>query len=244
MELNPLARADAEQHFIDVYPREGCGVVIKGTFYPCINAHPQPTEHFTIGATELLELSATHGAVEAVLHSHPIHKSRIYKWPAEWPSQHDQEQCLKGSVPWGIVSTDGENLSDWVWIDDSVIAQLEGREFQHGIYDCYSIVRDYYRLNQGVTLPYYPRQMDWWLKGENLYLDNFKSAGFAEINIAEATTGDVLLIQVGSPVPNHAAVLIDPHTILHHLWNRLSAVDSFARWRRHVVKVLRYGSQN
>lgn len=227
-------------HCVGEFPKEACGVVIASAFVPCTNAATNPTEHFHITAQELLRHQATLGPIQAVLHSHPIKKGVTYQHPVEWPSHHDQTQWLKGAVPWGICSTDGESISELVWLDEGVIAPLEGRTFIHGVHDCYAIIRDYYRLERNVTLPYFPRQMDWWDKGQDLYRQGFGEAGFVEIPASEVVAGDVVLMTIRGEVPHHGAIVLDSGTILQHLDGRLSGKDSLTRWRRFFTHYLRY----
>ena len=80
----------------------------------------------------------------------------------------------------------------------------------------------------------------------NLYEAHFAECGFEEVAPADAAVGDALLMQVRSPVPNHAAVLVEPGVLLHHPggsrpWDpgRLSRRDVAARWTPHVARVLR-----
>ena len=81
----------------------------------------------------------------------------------------------------------------------------------------------------------------WWNNGENLYLDNFKSAGFEEVRDGSLKVGDGILMQIRSPVPNHAAVYIGNGMILQHLHRRLSSRDLYDGYFQEVaVKVLRH----
>lgn len=78
----------------------------------------------------------------------------------------------------------------------------------------------------------------------NLYLDNFGSAGFGVANLTDRTdlkVGDVLLMQVASPVPNHAAVYLGDGLILHHLQGRLSSRDVYGGyWQKVTTHALRH----
>lgn len=228
------------KHALAEYPKEACGVVVKGKYFPCTNVADQPTKTFRVSAYEMGLIEAKEGKVDAVLHSHPYNKQRTSPWPPEWPSAVDMECWLKGSSAWGIAATDGEGMSQLVWLDDQNPEPLEGRQFIHGVNDCYSVVRDWFRQERGIDLPNYPRQIDWWDNGQDLYSENFAKAGFVEIPASQATVGDCALFQVKSPVINHAAVITGPNTILHHLFHRLSGKDSLQKWARVITKYVRY----
>lgn len=126
-------------------------------------------------------------------------------------------------------------------------APLIGREFHHGVLDCYTLVKDWYAINRGITLIDGDRPDDWWLKGQNLYLERYESAGFRRVPLSddkrpdELAEGDMLLMQICSPVPNHAAVWLGDGTILHHLAGRLSSRDVWGGYfRKHTTHALRY----
>ena len=230
------------QHSLKEFPKEACGVVVNDSYIPCKNIATDPEKNFQISAIELASIAAQHGKVQAVLHSHPMVGRS--KWPAQWPSHHDMVQWLKGDIPWGIVATEGENCSPLVWMDEATIAPLEGREFVHGVWDCYSTVRDWYRVERGVTVPNFPRGMEWWDKGANHYEDNFEKAGFIEISRDELQIGDAVLMRVKSPVINHAAVVTGSNQIIHHLFHRKSGFDDFNKWERFYAKYVRLRENN
>jgi proteasome lid subunit RPN8/RPN11 len=227
-------------HVLARYPEEACGVLVDGRFLPCQNVSDNPRLHFQIRSEEMVRIAMEVGPVQAILHSHPFDSRRPPKWPAHWPSHNDMAQWMKGSVPWGITGTEGENIDPLVWLDEGTIAPLEGREFVHGVWDCYATVRDWYRVEKGLTIPNFPRGMDWWDRGANHYEENFERAGFKEIHRDEVDVGDAMLIRVRAPVPNHAAVITGNNQILHHLFHRLSGFDRFDRWERFAAKFVRY----
>jgi proteasome lid subunit RPN8/RPN11 len=240
MELSDQVKSAFEKHVLQTFPAEACGVVVKDQFLPCVNVAEDPKLSFRIDAVELGKIEAEHGELQAVLHSHPYNKNRPPKWPAEWPSSHDMESWMQASTPWAICSTDGEGISQLVWMDESRIEPLKGRDFIHGINDCYSIIRDWFKRERGITLMNFPRDMEWWEQGRDLYSENFEHAGFIEIDPKQAGIGDAVLFKVASPVINHAAVITGPNLILHHLFHRASGEQPLSKWQRHAVKFVRY----
>jgi proteasome lid subunit RPN8/RPN11 len=237
--MTPETRKQAALHAQAESPREACGLVIvrhgAEIYHPCRNLSEDPA-HFVM-APEDYALAERRGEVVAVVHSHP------YASPE--PSEADRAACEQSGVPWHIVSVPG---FQWASIEPSGWrAPLIGREFHHGVLDCYTLIQDWYASNRGVTLPTPYRADDWWTKGENLYLDNFRAAGFERIALsddklpAEFREGDVLLMQICSPVPNHGAIWLGDGTILHHLANMLSSRDVFGGYyRKHTTHAIRY----
>lgn len=108
-----------------------------------------------------------------------------------------------------------------------------GREFNHGTDDCYGLVRDFYKNEFDIDLTNYARSDFWWNNGENLYMDNFKNEGFYLLDDSEEPQfGDIYLIAFKAKVACHAAIYIGENKVLHHIVNRLSAVDSYKGYLR------------
>lgn len=228
MDLEPGTVGAIARHAALDYPREACGLVavIRGRqrYLPCRNT-AIGTEHFRIAPEDYARVEDI-GEIIAVAHSHP-------DAPAA-PSEHDRVVCEQSRLPWFIVSArkledEGEtfDLTDWARLDPSGYeAPLVGRPFSHGVLDCYSLIRDWYRRERGIELADFERRDDWWEKGEDLYRQQFAAAGFRALKEGEGPqTGDVFLAQIRSPVPNHGGVYVGDGLVLHHLHGRLSSRD-------------------
>jgi proteasome lid subunit RPN8/RPN11 len=235
------------------YPKECCGLLFNDDSYlPCFNFAENPLEDFKISTevykTALLDASKK---IAAVVHSHP-NKQRF-------PSANDMRGQMDTAVPWIIVPLDGETVMSFTqWGDQLPTAPILGREFLHGVHDCYSLIRDTFGLGrdelakQGIDWPFppiklrdYARDDAWWVGAEadpskNLYMTNFDKAGFVEISPSEAAPGDMFYIKVMSKQVNHGGLLVGGGLLLHHLPVRLSRREPARIWLRNVDKWLRY----
>lgn len=241
MHLEPGALDAFRAHVLSEWPREACGLLVDNVYRPLLNTAPNPTEAFRVSPLDRVQAAGL-GTIRAVLHSHPYDLAKPPKYPPEWPSTADMVGWLADSVPWGICATEGEGISELVWLDEEHPEPMVGRQFVHGVNDCYSVVRDWFKQERGIALRNFPRGMEWWNTGADLYDANFESAGFVSIPMEQAAVGDVLLFQVRSPVTNHAAVITGPNEILHHMVNRLSGHDTLAKWQRVINRAVRYVS--
>lgn len=241
--------ADIRMHALKEYPKESCGLIVDGRYVPCVNTAADPTKDFVIAGVVQARIMELGGKIQAIAHSHP-------DGPL-FPSEIDMRSQITSGLPWCLVATDGKVAGPVeVWGNEE-IAPIIGRTFMHGIRDCYSLVRDVYRLGkdrlkeQGIAwplepiyLPEYPREDNWWgtkmEKKQSLYEDNFAKAGFVKIASEEARPGDGFLIKVNSQTVNHAAVLCEDQMILHHFPARLSRRQPAALWARAADVWLRY----
>ncbi|MCR8922669.1 C40 family peptidase [Dasania sp. GY-MA-18] len=227
----------AKQHAEACYPQESCGLVIGGHYVPQKNLSPTPERAFKIKRSAMAASD-----VQAVIHSHP-------NGPA-CPSEADMRGQQSMGVPWGIIVSEGGVALEPFWWGTDEIPPLLGRPFRHGVTDCYSIIRDYYRLEKSIVLKDYPRQWEWWLDGQaDMYAQYFGDENFFVINPDEdeLQPGDVFLAQVKSPVINHGGVYMGGGIILHQLGgpqgydpSRLSCRVPLYPWRKYITLWLRH----
>jgi proteasome lid subunit RPN8/RPN11 len=224
------------RHAAESAPAECCGVVIvkrgRPCYIPCRNRAGE--DSFEIEPADWAA-AEDQGEIVAVCHSH------VYAPPT--PSMADLAMCERTGLPWLIVNypTGAHQIitpSGWT-------PPLIGREFHHGVLDCYSLVRDYY-ATIGIVLPDFDRSDEWWVHGGDLYRQNFEAAGFVMVGDSmhhDLRANDGVLLQIASPVPNHAGVLLGNGHILQHCYGRLSSRDVYGGfWRDRTTHVLRHKS--
>lgn len=234
MNLPDNILADIRAHAARDYPRESCGLVViwKGRMrYVPVRNIAERNEHFVMHPQDQADAEDL-GEVVLVVHSHPD--------LPPMPSQADLVECEKSGLPWLIVNWPTGAVHQFS--PSGYVAPLYGRVFSHGVLDCYSFIQDYYRQELGIELPDFERQDEWWLKGQNLYLEGFTAAGFEKVS-GPMRAHDGLLMRVSAPVPNHGAVYLGDGRIGHHQMSRLSSRDIFGGWYEKVtVAVLRHRS--
>lgn len=221
IELDAPILAEIRAHAERDYPRESCGLVVvrKGRkrYMPVRNI-AEKNEHFVMHPQDQADAEDA-GEVLLVVHSHP-------NLPPV-PSQADLVGCEASGLPWLIVNWPVGTTHQFA--PTGYIAPLYGRQFAHGVLDCYAFIRDYYLQELGTELPDFDRPDEWWLKGLDLYRDGFAAAGFESVT-GPMQAHDVLLMRVASPVPNHGVVYLGDGRIGHHQMGRLSSRDVFGGW--------------
>lgn len=225
-------RRAIKDHAKGAFPREAAGyiVMVDGDekYMPVTNLSDRNDSVVVCPRSQAKAYDA--GEVVAFFHSHP-------NQPA-MPSEADKVSCEAMGLPWYIYPLNDHN-GDVVFgslitlLPSGYRAPLIGRSFYHGVLDCYTLVMDYYEREMGITIPDFERDDQWWDKGQNLYMENFTKAGFAEVQSPQL--GDVILMQYNSPMANHAGVYLGdtvlkseqalfpiPDAMIHHASNRLS----------------------
>jgi len=215
------------------YPNEAViGVRLDGSLIELDNISKTPSESFEIRRMD----SVT--PLKALIHSHPDGEL--------FPSKCDMESQINMGIPWAIITTNGKDCSRMVWFGDQIEKlPLVGRPYVYGVYDCYSLIRDFYKEEYKIEIPDFPREWGWW-ENEDMYLDKFTEAGFEEISESEIKRGDVFLVKIRSSRINHGGIYLGNEKILHHLTStcpvdlsRLSKSEPIHRWRLLIQKWLR-----
>ncbi|MDF7681491.1 C40 family peptidase [Enterobacteriaceae bacterium ESL0689] len=180
---------------------EVCGLILDDDrLFPCKNVHPEPDKHFRISDNDWLT-AEENGEITAVFHSHPQNIPIL--------SGADRQMQVMTGLPWWLAS--GGKIHKF-----RPVPFLLGRRFEHGVTDCYTLFRDAYHLC-GIDLPDFERSNGWWLRGENLYLNNLMLNGFRQVSPDEALPGDVIIRQpFPGADPCHAMIFLEDNVVLHH----------------------------
>ena len=249
MKLTEKFKKAIQNHAAQVYPDECCGVIVDKEYIPCRNAAKDKNQ-FEIHHEDLAKAEDL-GEIKAYVHSHPDASARA--------SHMDLLQIELHKKPWVICAY--PDIEFQIYEPCGYKSPLVGRNYIHGIQDCYAIVRDFYQRELGISIPDYERQDLWWESKENpsLYLDNFEKEGFVEVS--DMQYGDVLLCRVGrTEHVNHAVIWLGDNAVLksedtepcigsalvlHHPYGRNSTREIFgSQWQERVEKVVRYVKNN
>lgn len=227
-----------EQHALSEFPKECCGVVLKGNKYQRLNnVHSDPENAAMLSDADTLMFLLSKKAL-AFVHSHT-------KGDA-WPTAQDMHNQLVHGVPYGIVTVHPDRkVEKPFWFGDTVpVQEFIGREFKHGVADCYALFRDWYKKEFAIRLGMYPRDHLWWEHKQNLFSDFYRKEGFEDVSLTDLQVGDGLLFAIGPHrVMNHIGIYVGNGLMMHHLFNRLSRIDPVETWSKFLIKAIRHRSK-
>ncbi len=219
--LTHIREEHAAAEKVNRRPYEVCGFVVKRGAHQmvvrAVNAHPLPSGHFETAPESVQEAEET-GDVLLCYHSHPYGVAE--------PSDADKATSEKNHLPVLVVVWPNE---EWrIYEPDGWHAQLIGRPFVYGIFDCYSLFRDHYKQKLNLEIPDFDHEeLEWWKHGKNLFLEHLEETGFQRVSDLQAH--DAILCTMDSPaeVPNHIAVYLGDNMMLHHVQDRLSTEQPY-----------------
>jgi len=211
----------SQRHSESAYPFESVGLVVDNEYIPVKNCHRNPQEYFKVAPSVLIEYE---GRIQAIIHSHPEPQPKF-------PSKQDQLAQQQWGIPFGIQLVNSQGAGNIAWWGDGVpVADYVGRPYIYGIYDCFSIWREYYREELGIHISNVPRNDEFWLNNDNIYADNQAKLGFETVDIKDIKPYDLILIKIRSKIANHGILYLGGDTGLHHLPYKLSSKDIVSRF--------------
>lgn len=228
---------DAKRHAMAEYPNESCGFVVNGEYYPVDNKHPEPSNNFRIHSSTYRKFDSM--GIEALIHSHNQQPHA---------SEYDLQQQIAMNVPWGIINMNKYgNVADvFFWGDMLPKQDLIGRPFYSGVYDCYTLARDYYIVEHDIWLPNIAHEWDFWNnpKASRHFEEQlailFKEGTWKLIDKKDIKPYDGILMKCDKHrIINHCGIYLGNGLLLHHLYRKLSRREPINRWMDSVVLAIR-----
>jgi proteasome lid subunit RPN8/RPN11 len=224
--------AEMKIYALKQFPEEACGLIVNDKFIPCKNVHSAPLTNFAIDAKAYAKAEKK-GTIQAVFHSHPGELNTF--------SMHDIKSCKQGGLPWVMYCT---VTGEWFEIDPSGDAPYLGRRWQYGIYDCYSLFRDFYRREFNILLDDFDRgqEGEWTSPEWRMFEKHVEKQGFVDVE-GPLHRGDMLLMQMQSSFINHAGFIAVPerNIFYQHLVDRLSEENVYGGyWAKVTNRIMRH----
>lgn len=233
--LNEIEMGKWNEHVVATYPEEAVAIVVNNEVVLMTNTSATPQETFKVEPTEFWKYK---DSIQAVLHSHCFDLNDRSRLDHRVPSKEDMIGQINMNCWWGITATEGEGTTPILWFGPDRNEPYEGREFIFNVNDCLELVRDYYRRELGINIR--PQARNWnWFETENLFEEAIDREGFVEVKIDEIQVNDVVYFNILEDKTNHIGVYLGDNQVLHHLFGRLSGIDSFSKWNRQIKKVVR-----
>lgn len=239
--MNAQIKAQIKEHALKEFPNEACGFVCvdflgKVTVIPCENIAFNKKGRFTIDPKMHLLAEKT-GHIAAFYHSHA---SEFFDEKNDHFSKEDLDTAYEACLP-ALLYVSPNDTWHYSRPTTYVPAPLLGRPFIWGVWDCYSLVKDYYKIHKNVDLGSYfaPDNADTHSDfGYEKFVTNEK---FKEITLDELQKDDVIIFQIKSKFWNHSAVYLGDNEFLHQPINRISTKGFLDdRIQKYIVKIYRH----
>lgn len=228
--LNEQVKLGIKTHAERVKPAEACGCIIKvldnPVIYPCENVSGRPASTFRISPESYLKAESM-GEVLAIYHSHLKNRS---------PSGFDIQASAGHRIPYVVYNVPGDVFCV---ADGPRLLDFMSRDFEIGVNDCFSLVRDFYRKFLGVEISNYDREEGWHERNPRMFLDNFVKEGFRETDKLEENCLLLLKTSHHAEFPHHLGIYLGDDTMFHHPREKRPLIEPYpGRWEEATVMKL------
>lgn len=234
--MNTRTKNEIIQLAKDNSTEEICGFICvnegKSIVYPCKNVSRENLgENFTIDPQDYIE--ATHvGRIVGIYHSHPTGAASF--------SEADLSLAEEMELPLFLYAVE---TNEWTsFVPKNYELPLSGLPFNWGNFDCYELIRIYFRQIHGIYLTDYDRDETFENAEKSAITQYIEKEGFYWVpGNGPIKEHDVLLFKTpGTAYPHHLGVFLGKQRALHHPLGALSRIDTLnEKWLKRLAGVLR-----
>lgn len=213
--------------------QEVCGFVLSTPTgvdtEECANIAADPTRHFLISPALYLERLKS-GNLMAFYHSHPTTSADL--------SPEDIGCSDETGTPMYVFSVPDQEFRAHV-PEELRRTPIFGRPYLPLVYDCVSLVQDYFYQTFGISTGYYPRTFKDRSEGSIGLLDYMKQERLERVT--HPLHNDVLVMNIRSPRPNHCAVYLGDSHMLHQVEGHSVTREVYGGfWEKNTSMILRH----
>ena len=226
-------KAAIKAHALGDFPREACGIVVKTPSERLLairlpNSHPQPEKSFLVHPSAFKE--ALQNPLVYVYHSHPYTKA-VFS-PADVKMIEDTGYA-------GLVYSVLEDAFAEC-VPSGIEMPLEGRHFCFGVFDCVTLVNDYYRKKFNVKFPLHLTSLSDITVGVQEIDQHIIDRNLSRVD--NPKEGDIILMSLTkNQRVSHCAIYLGDGLMLHQLINRTSCKEVYGgHWKNATVCFLRH----
>ncbi len=239
--MNAEIKAKVKAHALNDAPNEACGFVCVNNLGECIviptkNVSRNTRQSFVIDPKEYLAAMRV-GEIVAYYHSHVDDFIRPQN---EQFSKEDLDISYESCLP-ALLYVHPNDTWNFHLPFTYEPAPLLGRPFVWGVWDCYTLVRDYHLTKRGIQLGCYFAPDNATNNTDFGYEKYVKEAKLKEVQLNEITEGDIILFSIKSDFINHSVVYLDGNEFLHQPVNKISSKGLLDdRFLKYIKGVYRY----
>lgn len=239
--MNAEIKAKVKEHALKENPSEACGYICVNflgevTVLPCENMARNKKGRFAIHPSKNKEAEKI-GHIAAFYHSHA---SEFLDTASDKFSPEDLDAAYEACIP-ALLYVHPHDTWHFNVPSTYQPTDLLGRPFVWGVWDCYTLVRDYYKIHKGVQMGNYLPPENATTQSDFGYETKIKNENFHEIPLAEIQKDDVILLKIKSQFINHCLVYLGNNEFLHQPANKISSKGILdERYMKYIAKVMRH----
>jgi len=214
---------------INDFPKECCGFIIAEEklfrCIPCTNIAQNPEQHFQISSKEYLNIKYKYKNILYIYHSHTNENCDF--------SETDKNCAENLSLP--IILYNLKHNSIKIYEPINVKREYVGRYYQHGKYDCFKLIEEFYEKEKSIKFKYNQEFYKKTLEEMDIKSEIFR---FYEINnfilvskTEKLKLHDIILIDsFADNKPKHFALYLGEDKILHQPMFGFSKIENYCNF--------------
>lgn len=218
MILSDKNKQDIRNHALSNPKIEVCGLIVFNGDYqvvPCKNISSEPIDRFVISPRDYLRAYKT-GKIMGYYHSHCNDNNTF--------TMVDDYYCKTYNLKSFMYNVKADEFHESK--PSNYVLPYVGREFEIGVNDCYTVIKDYYQRELKITLGDYERKEGWYKTNPNLYPDQIKKESF--IIVKSPQKHDIIFFNDAKKrFISHAGVFLGEGMFLHHEYNKYSNIEPY-----------------
>jgi proteasome lid subunit RPN8/RPN11 len=226
--LNLQLKREIREYALGQIPNESVGLILlkdnNYSFFPCKNISYNKDVHCILDPLDYIK-AELQGEIVGHVHSHSMGE----------PSLQDNFTAFNHNI-YSIVYVWDENK---FYVISPKLKDYLDKDFNIPKSDCFTLVRDYYKIEKNIHINDYERIEGDFKNTSNLILNNFEIEGFRKVD--EMKKDDVLLISDGDNNITHMGIYLDNDLILHHPRNTKSCIEYINHHlRKKIIYIMRH----
>jgi len=234
--MNEYIKEKVKAHALRVAPEECCGFICVNplgdiTVFECENKEFNKNNRFQIDPKMNVE-AERFGTIVAFYHSHASDENLNL-------SPHDLDASFESCIP-ALLYVVPQDIWKFNVPTTYEPAPLIGRPFVFGIWDCFTIVRDYCLMHKNILLGSYFEPTKEELKTSDCFDRCSVNEKFEVIPLEQIREGDVMLFRTKEFTGFHLGIYLGNNEFMHQPLKSISCVNQLERSHlKKLDKVLR-----
>jgi proteasome lid subunit RPN8/RPN11 len=228
-----------KKHSKESKPNECCGFIVKeNEKFKCIslkNISINPQENFEIAGLDFLKIKKQYKKIYYIYHSH-LNESQDL-------TEKDKNCAESLDIPIIMYNLNYDILK--IYEPIKIKNDYLGRYYQHGKYDCFKLIEDFYKNELSIKFNY---DIDFYKKSllemdikEEIF-KHFEKNNFEIVKDNTYKIYDILLIDFfGTKNPKHFALYLGDDKILHQPMGGFSKIENYSNfYKKNIYNIFRF----
>lgn len=229
--LSIQIKKEIKEHALRTKPFECNGLILFNNncyqVFRCKNLSYYPEDHAILSPLDYV-MAEKQGKIVGYYHSQESDSpSLIDNYTAYYHNIYSIVYCLG---------------SDKFYVIEPELKDFLNKDFNIGVNDCFSLVKNYYKNKLNIYINNYNRGEDWYIKTPKIIISNFEKEGFKRIKMEDIKENDIILFGEEDDI-SHLGIYLRNDMLLHHPRGAKSCIEHLNHlYKSKISLIVRHNS--